>query len=291
MHGSIYQKRMKKEWGLHGSIALLIAALVSMAPSGYAASISEPAANPKDLRIVPVPRTPEPDHVTLKVLFPKDQEMKNNTPIQGQLKLAGYSLGTDSDFPRKHEIFNDKDGQSLHIFIDNQPYFSVSEALINALDDVEEYFDQTADFEIPFKLQPGMHVIRAFPVRSFNESLKDDGCFAVSTFYYKQKTDNPQIDLSSPYLTYNEPQGEYSYNKGEPILLDFYLTNCQLSRDGYKVRLTIDNDMQRTLFVWQPHYIYGMKQGSHRIRLELLDPQNRPVGGLFNDVQRTIVIK
>ncbi|MBI3236783.1 MAG: hypothetical protein HYZ48_03660 [Chlamydiales bacterium] len=258
---------------------------------GYCAEQNELPANAKELRIVPVSPTPEPDHVTTKILFPRNGEVKSSSSIQGQIKLEGYALGTNSDFPRKKEIYNDNEGQALHIFIDNQPYFSVNEALIDALDDVEEYFDQTADFEIPFKLQPGMHVIRVFPVRSYNESLKDDGCFAASVFYYKKKAENPQIDLSAPYLTYNEPQGEYSSSDKEPILLDFYITNCQLSRDGYKVRLTIDNNNQRTLSSWQPYYIYGLKKGTHRIRLELLDPSNKPVNGLFNDIQRTIVIK
>lgn len=259
--------------------------------SGYCADINEQTPNPKDIRIVPVDPTPEPDHVTTKVLFPRYGEVKSSSTVKGQIKVEGYSLGTDSEFPRKKEIYNDNEGQALHIFIDNQPYFAVNEALIDALDDVEEYYDQTADFQIPFKLQPGMHVIRVFPVRSFNESLKDDGCFAASVFYYQKKVDNPQIDLSAPYLTYNEPQGEYSYNNGEPILLDFYVTNCRLSRDGYKVRVTIDNNVQRTLTSWQPYYIYGLKKGMHRIQLELLDPTNKPVGGFFNDVQRSIVIK
>ncbi len=272
--------------------ALTTTLLTTLAISySHAADILEHTPNPKELRIVPVDPTPEPDHVTTKVLFPKNGEIKSSAPVKGQIKLEGFTLGTDSEFPRRKEIYNDNEGQALHIFIDNQPYFSVNEALIDALDDVEEYFDQTADFTIPFKLQPGMHVIRAFPVRSYNESLKDDGCFAASVFYYQKKMDNPKIDLSLPYITYNEPQGEYAFNDGEPILLDFYVTNCQLSRDGYKVRVTIDSSNQRTIATWQPHYIYGLKKGVHRIRLELLDPTNKPAGGMFNDVQRTIVIK
>ncbi len=259
--------------------------------SGFSADLTEHAPNPKDVRIVPVDPTPEPDHVTTKILFPENGEVKTSKTIKGQIKVEGFPLGVDSDFPRKKEIFNDNEGQALHIFIDDQPYFSVNEALIDALDDNEEYFDQSAEFTIPFKLQPGMHIIRTFPVRSFNESLKGDKCFAASIFYYQKKADNSKVDLSLPYITYNEPQGEYSYNNGEPILLDFYVTNCQLSRDGYKVRVTIDNGNQRTLSSWQPYYIYGLKKGMHRIRLELLDPQNKLVPGLFNDIQRTIVIR
>jgi hypothetical protein len=261
--------------------------------TGFCAYLEEQPSNPKGLQVVPVEPTRDPDHVETRILYPKKNELKTSSPIRGQIRLEGIALGVDTEQPRSKEIWNDTEGQSLHIFIDNQPYFSVNEALIDALDDVQDYFDQTADFEIPFKLQPGMHVIRAFPVRSYNESVKSARAFAASIFYYQEKKDNSQIDLSNPYLTYNEPQGEYDYDRKnlQPILLDFYVTNCELSKDGYKVRLTIDNENQRILTSWQPYYIYGLKKGQHRIRLELLDLQNNSVSGLFNDVTRTIVIK
>jgi uncharacterized protein YneR len=272
----------------------LAAAIAMMAfSSGFCAHLEEQTPNLKGIQVVPVERTPDPDHVETKILYPRKDELKTSNRVKGQIRVDGFALGVDTELPRKKEVWNDPEGQSLHIFIDNQPYFSVNDALIDALDDVEEYYDQTAEFEIPFKLQPGMHVIRTFPVRSYNESVKSDRAFTASVFYYQEKKDNPQIDLSKPYLTYNEPQGEYDYNKNnpQPILLDFYLSNCDLSRDGYKVRLTIDNDNQRILTSWQPYYIYGLKKGMHRIRLELLDPQNNYISGLFNDVTRTIVIK
>lgn len=264
-----------------------------MLNKGFCAQLEAPTPNSKGIQMIPVDPTPDPNEVETKILYPKKGEVRTASPVRGQIRLEGIALGVDTDQPRKKEVWNDPKGQSLHIFIDNQPYFAVNEALIDALDDIEEYYDQTADFEIPFKLQPGMHVIRAFPVRSYNESVKSERAFAVSTFYFQEKKDHPQIDLSTPYLTYNEPQGEYDYNAKtpQPILLDFYVTNCQLSKDGYKVRLTIDNETQRILTSWQPYYIYGLKKGVHRIRLELLDPQNNSVSGLFNDITRNIVIK
>jgi hypothetical protein len=272
--------------------SLLATALTLMVSTGFCAYQEQPSANPKGIQVVPVDPTPDPNEVETKILYPKANELKMSSPVKGQIRTDGYALGTDTEQPRRREIWNDPEGQSLHICIDNQPHFAVNEALIDALDDVQDYFDQTADFEIPFKLQPGMHVIRAFPVRSYNESVKSDRAFAASIFYYQERKDNPQVDLSQPYLTYNEPQGEYDLGrKNQPILLDFYITNCQLSRDGYKVRLTVDNDIQRSLTVWQPYYIYGLKRGQHKIRLELLDPENNLVPGLFNDVQRTITIR
>jgi hypothetical protein len=273
--------------------SLLAPLILMMFSSGFCAYLEEQPPNPKGIQVVSVDPTRDPDHVETKILYPKGNELKKSSPVKGQIRVDGIALGVDTEQPRKKEIWNDPEGQSLHIFIDNQPYFVVNEAFIEALDDVDDYFDQTADFEIPFKLQPGIHVIRVFPVRSYNESVKSQKAFAVSVFYYQEKKDNPQIDLTKPYLTFNEPQGEYDYDpkNQQPILLDFYITNCELSKDGYKIRLTIDNENQRILTSWQPYYIYGLKKGQHRIRLELLDPQNNYVSGLFNDVTRTIVLK
>jgi hypothetical protein len=281
---------MKTQMMKHSLMATVLTLLFA---SGFSAELEEQAPNFKGIQVVPVDPTPDPDHVETKILYPRQYEVKNSNPVRGQIKLEGYALGTDTEQPRKKEVWNDSEGQSLHIIIDNQPYVQVNEALIDALDDVEDYFDQTADFEIPFKLQPGMHVIRAFAVRSYNESVKSDKAFAATVFYFQEKKNNAQVDLAKPYLTYNEPQGEYDFKKNnpQPLLLDFYITNCELSKDGYKVRLTIDNENLRILTSWQPYYIYGLTKGMHRIRLELLDPQNNPVPGIFNDITKTIVIK
>lgn len=273
----------------------LFSSLLSLSTSTTFAAIPENGkVSGNDIRVVPVNPSPDPNEVETRILYPKYKELKQASPVKGQIRLDGMALGVDTeDNPRKNEIRNDSKGQSLHIFIDNQPYFSVYEALIDALDDVDNYFDLRADFEIPFKLQPGMHVIRTFPCRSYNESVKADQAFTASLFYYQQRTDDSNIDLSKPYLTYNEPQGEFTYNaaKPKPILLDFYLSNCTLSKDGYKVRLTIDNATSRILTSWQPYYIYGLQKGLHKIRLQLLSPENKQVPGIFNDTERTISIK
>ena len=273
--------------------SLMATVLTLVCSTAFCAKLEEQAPNTKGIQVVPVEPSRDPDHVETRILYPKENELKTSTPVKGQIRVEGFPLGYDTEQPRSKEIWNDPNGQSLHIFIDNQPYFSVNEALLDALDDVEEYFDSTAEFEIPFKLQPGMHVIRVIPVRSYNESVKSERAFVASTFYYQERKESKQVDLSGPYLTYNEPQGEYD-SRGrnpQPILLDFYLTNCDLSVDGYKLRLTIDNDDVRTITAWQPYYIYGLKKGAHQIRLELLDPQNKLVPGVFNDVKRTITIR
>jgi hypothetical protein len=96
------------------------------------------------------------------------------------------------------------------------------------------------------------------------------------------------VDLTKPYLTYNQPVG--AFTTLQPILLDFFISNCQLSRDGYKVRLTIDRSDKRILTHWVPYYIYGLSRGTHTIRLDLLDPDGSVIAPLFNDTQKTITV-
>ncbi|MGL5264175.1 MAG: hypothetical protein ACRDAI_06355 [Candidatus Rhabdochlamydia sp.] len=249
------------------------------------------------IRIVPVSSTPEPDHVNVKIIYPSEKELCRSEN-RGQIRVEGFALGVDSEFPRKKEIFNDTEGQTLHMIIDNQPYFTITESNMEAWRGIDENSNEIALFDIPFALRSGMHIMRVFPARSFKESLKDPGCFAVRTFYYQNQEQRFSVDLCKPYLTYNEPQGNYFQNScnqhgcnPSPILLDFYITNCQLSKDGYKVSVEIDHHIKEILTSWQPYYIYGLKRGTHHIRLQLLDSNNKLVPGIFNNVERKFSIQ
>ncbi|MBM3208484.1 MAG: hypothetical protein FJZ57_07815 [Chlamydiae bacterium] len=255
----------------------------------FSATIEEPLANTSDIQIVMMNPTPEPEEVELRIVYPSNGDMKNSLPIRFEARLDGYVVGTDSQFDRAKQIRNDSNGQSVHAIIDDMDYFESYEALFDSLDNHDLYYDQKIDFKPPFKLKPGKHYIRLFPVRSFGESLKGPQCFDAIAFYYKTKEDTLDVNLSGPYLTYNEPQGTFPANK--PILLDFYIKNCVMSVDGYKVRLTIDGKIQRTLSSWKPYYIYGLKKGKHKFKLELLDPSNKVVPGSFNTAEKTILVK
>lgn len=271
------------------SFLLCCTALLPLSLMQAAVKLQEGAPNPNDIQVVPMERSPESNNVALRIEYPENGDLEKNSPVRMQTRLDWFPLGVDSESPRKRELYNDHKGQSIHVFIDNYEYFEINEALFDALDDHEEFFDQTSEFDIPFPLSPGPHVIRAFPCFSYGESLKSGAVFASEFFYFQKKGQVP-MNFSAPYLTYNEPQGEYE-DASKPILLDFFIKNCALSLDGYKVRLTIDNTNQRFLYSWSPYYIYGLPRGKHTIRLELINPQNELEPGLFNDVTREIVIR
>ncbi len=238
------------------------------------------------VRVVTVDPTPEPNEVGTHIVFPKEGEVKDSNPLTLQFRLNGYPLGFYSEFPRTREIRNSKEGQALHILIDDRPYLEVNEAIDDVGDSEDITYDQTITSRVPFNLSPGVHVLRVYPVRSFGESLKGDGCFAASYFYMGKEKGS--VDLSKPFLTYNQPVG--SFELGKPVLLDFYISNCQLSKDGYKVRLTIDGSDKRLLTQWVPYYIYGLKHGTHIIQLDLLDQSGNILAPLFKDTERTITV-
>lgn len=241
------------------------------------------------VRVIQMKPTPEPDEVEVRFVFPSEGEVKTENPVITQLRLEAFPLGFASDFPRAREIRDGDEGQSIHIIVDGKYYLDVNEAIDDVSENEEIDFDQIIQAKIPYNLSDGIHILRAFPVRSFGESLKNPKCYAAMYFYFGEAANKPSIDLDKPYLTYNTPEGEFK--SGQPILLDFYLTNTQLSKDGYKVRLTIDGTDKRILTEWVPYYIYGMKKGSHSIKLELLDPNDKVLAPLFNDLEQKIMVR
>ena len=246
----------------------------------------------EELRVVPVKPSAESNTVTTKIIFPRPYENKRKSPVNVQLRVEGFPLGVVTQNDRAKQIYDDPEGQAIHVIIDNQPYLIYNQSFEDSFDENREFYDKIVSFHIPFTLRAGMHVIRVFPARSYGESLKGKGPFSAEIFYFqdRKKTDNLNIDLQKPYLTYNEPQGRYPSGKGDPILLDFLLSNCELSRDGYKVRLTVDKKVIETLTEYTPYYIYGLSPGKHTVKLELLDRDNKRVPGFFNVTEREVEI-
>jgi hypothetical protein len=96
-------------------------------------------------------------------------------------------------------------------------------------------------------------------------------------------------DLSKPMLFYSRPKGEYKDAETDAVLLDFYLMNCDLSADGYKVKATI-NGTTFILTKWCGYFMEGLPLGKNIIELTLLDKNNNVVESLYNNVTREITL-
>ncbi len=276
--------------GVSMNLLLATAAVAIVGTAFFGDQTQSDRPQKETIRVMPVAKTPEPATTILALAMPKNEQVLNGNPVWIQFRIDGYSLGSNSQFDRASEVVNSNMGQTVHILIDNQPYFPVNEPAIDPFNEDGWYYDMSYKFALPFNLKDGMHTIRMFPARSFGESLKNDRTFVAMNFYLGDQTNRPGMDLNKPYLTYNEPSDEFDLVEDMPVLLDFWISNCELTSDGYKVRLTVDGRSNRLLTSWQPYYIYGLKKGKHTVRLELVDSKNQLVPGLFNNVERTIVV-
>ena len=242
------------------------------------------------IQVVPVAPTPYPEQVETRLVFPKPNEIQRRQPLSIQVRLDGYPLGTTSQFPRVNILQNDPKGQSLHVIVDDDPYLSFYQSSEDSFDEDRSFYDKTVILKLPQHLSAGEHVLRVFPVRSYGESIKAKKALATRVFYIGKREPTLDFDPRKPFLTYNAPQGNFLSSKSDPILLDFEVTNARLSKDGYKVRLSVDDKEVDTLTMWVPYYLYGVPKGTHKVRLELLDPKDQKVPGLFNDTTREITV-
>jgi hypothetical protein len=204
------------------------------------------------------------------ILTPQPDVILQENQVTVRLQVKDLPIFQDQQFQL---------GSHLEVILDNQPYqtvYDLSQPLV--LSD----------------LSPGTHTLRVFASRPWDESFKNEGAYAQTTFHIFAKTDENNPDPTLPLLTYNSPRGNYG---AEPILLDFYLTNAPLHLLGvensqndmsdWRIRCTINGES----FVfdrWQAIYLKGFKPGDNWVKLEFLDNQGNPVKNAFNTTVRLI---
>jgi hypothetical protein len=134
------------------------------------------------------------------------------------------------------------------------------------------------------KIEEG-DVILAFLSRSYHESVKNPNAFVLTEVGDKQET-----DLSKEFLFYSRPKGKYVGEDTKKLLLDFYLVNTNISKDGNKVKATI-NETEFIIDEWAPYYIEGLPKGEINIKLELINSDGNMVETLFNPSVRTVILE
>ena len=253
-------------------VLLLGAAVTSLFASHSKREWQQNPSN-SSVRIVPVASTFQPSNAQLIVAYPQQGQLQDKSPLLLNFRVRGFAVGCNSAFPRSEEILDHPDGQTVNIIIDNEHYYPYSGTSINALDDNGDFYERTYQFSLPYHLKPGVHLIRMYLARSYGESLKSADCFFMTYFHVGQKQD--AIQINQPILSYNEPSPRYSYEEKMPILLDFLVHNCQLSKDGWRVIVQVDNKQVAELDQLGPYYIYGLKKGRHKVTLELKNAHNK----------------
>ena len=204
------------------------------------------------------------------ILTPKSDEVLQDNTVNVSFQVKDLPIFKESQLDL---------GPHLHVILDNEPYTAI--------------YDLNQSLVLP-ELSPGTHTLRVFASYPWNESFKNEGAYAETTFHIFTKTDDNHPNLAKPLLTYNSPQGRYG---AEPILLDFYLTNAPLhivAQDNpqdeiadWRIRCTINGE-SFVLDRWQAVYLKGFKPGKNWVKLEFLDEQGNPVKNVFNSTVRLI---
>lgn len=178
-------------------------------------------------------------------------------------KVNAYHLKDQSPSAATNGLANSNKGQHIHFIVDNGPY--------------QAKYDSSFEAD----LKAGSHLVLAFLSRSFHESVKEKNAFVLKQ--YQLDGSPPLADITKdPLLFYSRPKGIYKLEDGHKVLLDFYLVNTNLSEQGNKVRVHIDNE-HFTIAKWQPYVIEGLKAGEHTVQIELIDRNGNPVPGPFNN--------
>lgn len=262
------------------AIAILLTAPAALAITACAEQAGDGAGG---LELVPGQRSEAsfPD-AAVEVVAPPEGVVLEAADPAVELSVRGFELGATTPGADARGLAKSGKGQHVHLILDNRPYQAV--------------YDTTGAVGlVDAPLEPGVHVLRAFPSRQWHESVKSQGAFAISHFFVGDTTVegvNTQVPYvpGEPLLTYSRPKGTYEGPAADSIMVDFYLRNAKLGPETHKVRLTVDDTISWTIERWAPHYLVGLSEGQHLIRLELLDQDLQPVPGSFNTTERTISV-
>ncbi len=223
-----------------------------------------------EILISPVMDSPEFPDAMLEMNTPGEFSMLEEGIIQFSYDVTNYELKAQTSDAGIKNCANSSDGQHIHLILNNQPYTA--------------HYDPAFEQEI----RPGHYVALSFLSRSYHESLKNAEAYVLRQFTIGNITAE-EVDLTGPNLFYSRPKGSYSGNDTKKILLDFYVVNCSLSNDGYKVRATI-NGHEFILTEWTPYFVEGLPMGENTFKLELIDEEGNLVNSPFNSVERTVIL-
>lgn len=192
-------------------------------------------------------------------------------PAEFKFDVQNYDLGIQTSDAEGKGLANSGKGQHIHLILNNSPYTA-------------HYMPGHS-----MELEDGHYVLLAFLSRSYHESVKAPGAYVVRQFIAGQPGDYKEAKLSNPHMFFSRPKGSYYGDDTKKLLLDFFLVNCELSPDGYKVRANI-NGNEFMFTKWAPYVIEGLPMGEVNIKLELIDANGELVVSPFNPVERSVTL-
>jgi hypothetical protein len=229
--------------------------------------------------------TPSPDfpNAMLEIKSVKAEKSgKDSAKVTFNFDVKNYELKLQTSDNGSKMCNNSDKGQHIHFILDNAPY----KALYEPTNDVTLANDNKE------------HYLVAFLSRSYHESIKSKGGAIIYHFKIDEKGNLKKLDdPKTPMLIYSRPKGEYAGKDTANILLDFYVWNCELAKDGYKVKADIANNdrstqqLTTTIDKWEPHFIQNLGTGKCKVTLTLIDKDGKPADGSQTTISREFLLK
>jgi hypothetical protein len=237
-----------------------------------AARVSLP---PVEIRPLPAPPAPE-KMPKVTILSPKANE---SIPVD---RAQSFEVKLEvKDWPVV------EGGPHVHLVLDNKPYKPIHE--------VKETV-KLGEIAPASELQEGQHVLVAFPSDEAHVAVKPDkgkSGHAVVVFWVG-KAGPGGIRASDPMLVFSRPKGTYNGEAAGSIVLDWYLLNTELADARSRVRATVTppagEPKTTTVTSWAPLSILNLPNGETRVRIELLDKDERAMPGPWNRTERSIIV-
>ncbi len=274
------------------SVALSIFALGAVL---LASSCGSEGSNNKEIKdsVVVVPLapvsigtvSPSPDFpgATLAINSVKAEKVgKDSAKVTFKFDVKNYELKLQTTDNGTKMCNNSDKGQHIHFILDNAPYKAL--------------YEPTNDVTLPNDGKE--HYLVAFLSRSYHESIKSKGAALVYHFKIDEKGNLKKLeDPKTPMITYSRPKGDYVGKDTANILLDFYVWNCELGVNSYKVRIDATNEDRSTQRLnvlqteWHPYFLQNLGTGKCKVVLTLLDKDNKPVEGPMTSATREFNLK
>lgn len=198
--------------------------------------------------------------------------------------------------PQSDQVLDSTD-VTVTVAVKDLPVFKSELGLGNHIDVIldERQTQEIYDPAIPVQftnVTPGTHTLRVFASRPWDESFKNVGAYAQTTFHVLTRTGEHVPRSDTPVLTYHSPIGTVG---SDTVLLDFYLHNAPVppslldskEPSPWQIRATVNGD-SFTIEDWHPLYLQGLKPGKNWIKLEFLDAVGNPLPNLTNSIAQIV---
>jgi len=236
-------------------------------------SIEQPLETTGTISVVALEHSKSFDQASLKISSLEVQKLATDSvKLHIKYEIENFELTQQTE--HDHHMANSHDGQHIHFILNNQPYVAL--------------YKPEHSVVLPINSQ---HYLLSFLSRSYHESIKTEKAFEL-TYFKIDAQGNLEIlpKPTEPGLFYSRPKGDYIGADAKELLLDFFITNCSLDSDTYRVNAII-NDTEFTLDKWIPYKIIGLQTGKNTIQLNLIDKDANVVKGDNTSVERIFFLK